>query len=345
LRYFPGQSAGIVLEMEELAMKESVLFVDDNNFTLEIVIGLLSGCDDFHLLTAGSAVEALQIIRREEIAVVVSDNIMPDISGLEFLSSLKDISPDTVKILMSAYADLASALAAINRSEVFRYVLKPWKDEDMVTTVRDALNRYRLTQAMHRDDEDVLRSLAQTIELKDHSTKGHCDRVAVYALLIAERYGLSRVMLREIKYGSWLHDCGKIGISELILNGPERLSDEQFETMKQHSYWGADVAAKANLSQMTRNIIHYHHERYNGTGYPSGLKAEEIPIEARMVSVADVFDALTSERSYRPGFSRDETVKMISAMSGEALDPQFVEIFLDILREREDFPLCTAADA
>ena len=333
------------MEKKGLAMKESVLFVDDNNFTLEVVKGLLRTCDDFHLLTANSAVEALQIIRREEIAVVVSDNIMPVMSGLEFLASLKNISPDTVKILMSAYADLASALAAINRSEVYRYVLKPWKDDDLVTTVRDALSRYRLTQAMHREDEDVLRSLAQTIELKDHSTKGHCDRVAVYALLIAERLDLSRGMLREIKYGSWLHDCGKIGVSEQILNGPGRLSDEQFETVKQHSLWGEDVAAKANLSQMTRNIIHYHHERYDGAGYPCGLKAEEIPLEARIVSIADVFDALTSERSYRQGYSRDETLEMIAAMSGEALDPQLVQIFLEIVNERDDFPLCTAANA
>lgn len=326
-------------------MKESVLFVDDNNFTLEIVKGLLGNCDDFHLLTAGSAVEALKIISKEEIAVVVSDNIMPVITGLDFLSSLKKISPDTVKVLMSGYADLASALSAINRSEVYRYILKPWKDEELMSTVRDALNRYHLTQAMHRDDENVLRSLAQTIELKDPLTRGHCDRVAVYAMLIAERFGLPRTIVREIKYGSWLHDCGKIGVPELILNDPGELSDDQYETMKQHSYWGADVAAKANLSQMARNIIHFHHERYDGTGYPSGLKGEEIPLEARIVSVADVFDALTSDRPYRKSFSLDETIANISAMSGESLDPQFVKIFLDILRERDDFPLSTAADA
>ena len=325
-------------------MKESVLFVDDNELTLEFIKELYSNCDDFHLLTAESAVEALQIIRGEEIAVVVSDNVMPVISGLDFLSSLKRISPDTVKILMSAYADLAIALAAINRSEVYRFILKPWKNEELIATVRDALKRYHLTLEMHRDNEDVLRSLAQTIELKDPLTKGHCDRVAVYAILIAERCGLSRIMQREIKYGSWLHDCGKIGVPELILNGPGGLSADQYETMKQHSHWGADVAAKANLSQMARNIIHYHHERYDGTGYPCGLKGEKIPQEARIVSVADVFDALTSERPYRHRFSRDETIKKMSAMSGESLDPKFVEIFLDILREREDLPLSTDAD-
>lgn len=326
-------------------MKESVLFVDDNRLTLETIKGLLGDCDDFRLLTAGSAVEALKIISKEEIAVVVSDNIMPVITGLDFLSSLKKISPDTVKVLMSGYADLASALAAINRSEVYRYILKPWKDYELIATVRDALSRYRLTQAMNRDDEDVLLSLAQTIELKDPLTRGHCDRVAVYATLIAERFGLPRPVVREIKYGSWLHDCGKIGVPELILNDPGDLSNDQYETMKQHSYWGADVAAKANLSEMARNIIHFHHERYDGTGYPSGLKGEEIPLEARIVSVADVFDALTSDRPYRKSFSLDETIANISAMSGESLDPQFVEIFLDILRERDDFPLSTAADA
>jgi len=321
-------------------MKETVLFVDDDNFTLEVIKGQLSECDDFRILTALSAAEALQIIRKEEIAVVVSDNIMPAMSGLEFLAGLKNISPDTVKILMSAYADLASALAAINCSEVYRYLLKPLKENDLITTVRDGLNRYRLIQALRRDEEDVLCSLAQTIELKDHSTKGHCDRVAVYALCIADRLGLPREVQREIKYGSWLHDCGKIGVSENILNGPGRLSDEQFETVKQHSLWGAEVAAKANLSRTARNIIHYHHERYDGAGYPNGLKAEEIPLEARIVSVADVFDALTSERSYRQGYSCDETLKIISEMSGEALDPKLVEIFLDIVRERDDIPLC-----
>lgn len=342
----PGQSRATAFEWsnpwrheDETSMKDAVLFVDDTRLTLELIRGLLGGCDDFLLLTAESAEEALEIIRQREIAVVVSDNVMPVMSGVEFLASLTTISPDTVKILMSAYADLSSALSAINRSEVYRYILKPWNDDELIATVQDGLKRYRLAMSMRRDDEDVLRSLAQTIELKDPSTKGHCDRVAVYAQFIAEKLGLPRGMQREIKYGSWLHDCGKIGISEMILNGPGKLSDDQFETMKQHSGWGADIAAKANLSPITRNIIHYHHERFDGNGYPQGLKADAIPLEARIVSVADVFDALTSERSYRQGFSRDDTLQMIAAMSGDALDPQLVDIFLDIVRERDDLPL------
>jgi response regulator RpfG family c-di-GMP phosphodiesterase len=307
-------------------LQETVLFVDDNNFTLQVLKDLFAGAP-FRVLTAESAAAATEIIRREEIAVVVSDNIMPTTNGLEFLSSLKTLSPTTVKVLMSAYADLDSALAAINRSEVFRYVLKPWQDEDIKATIAAAMNRYRLNQAMRREDEGVMRSLAQTIELKDSSTSGHCDRVAIYAGLLAEALELPNDFQREIKYGSWLHDCGKIGIAEEILNGAGSLSDDEFEKMKQHSLWGAEVAAKANLSTITRNIILYHHEHFDGSGYPAGLAGEAIPLEARLVAVADVFDALVTDRPYRDRYDYPESMEILASMSGTNLDPALVNLF------------------
>ena len=306
--------------------QETILFVDDNNFTLQVLKDLFAG-SSFRVLTAGSAADALDIIRREEIAVVVSDNIMPTTNGLEFLSSLKTHSPATVKVLMSAYADLDSALAAINRSEVFRYVLKPWQDDDIKATIAAALKRYRVNQAMRREDEGVMRSLAQTIELKDSSTSGHCDRVAIYAGLLAEALELPKHFQREIKYGSWLHDCGKIGIAEEILNGTGSLSADEFEKMKQHSLWGAEVAAKANLSTVTRNIILYHHERFDGSGYPAGLAGEAIPLEARLVAVADVFDALVTDRPYRSRYDYSASMEILSSMSGTNLDPALVKLF------------------
>jgi len=318
-------------------MRPNVLFVDDNKLTLTVIRDLFKD-EEIVLYTAESGEEALCVIRQRDIAVLVSDNVMPGMSGVELLSSLKTISPDTVKILMSAYADLSSALAAINRSEVFRYVLKPWQDEEMLNAVREGIRRHRLLLDMHKEDEDILRSLAQTIELKDPSTKGHCDRVAVYALMIAEGLGLTRDMQREIKYGSWLHDCGKIGVSEVILNGPRGLSDEEFATIKQHSAWGADVAAKANLSLAARNIIRYHHERYDGSGYPEGLRGEVIPLEARIVAVADVFDALTTDRPYRNGFTPDETCAMLERMRGIELDPRIVDVFLAHVRSLDVLP-------
>ncbi|WP_239027593.1 HD-GYP domain-containing protein [Geomonas diazotrophica] len=313
-------------------MAAEVLFVDDNKLILQASVDLFRS-QGIDLLTASNAAEALELFRHHEIAVVVSDNRMPGMSGLDFLTELRRLSPDTVKVLISSYVDLATALAAINNSEVFRYLLKPWKEQEILDVVQEGLRRYRTVQVMRREDEAVLRSLAQTIELKDPSTKGHCDRVAVYALLIADAMGLSKESLRQIKYGSWLHDCGKIGVSELILNGSGRLNEDEFETMKLHTDWGADLAEKARLSEVAKNIIRHHHEKYDGTGYPLGLKGEAIPLEARIVSVADVYDALTMDRSYRRRYPYAEAREMVRSMSGEALDPGIVAVFLKVVPE------------
>jgi len=313
-------------------MGGEILFVDDNRLILEMAKDLFAG-RGITILTASNAAEALDFFHDRDIAVVVSDNHMPGMSGLEFLTSLKEVSPETVKVLMSAYADLATALAAINSSEVFRYLLKPWKEEEVVEVVEEGMRRYELMNTVRREDENVLRSLAQTIELKDPSTRGHCDRVAIYALRIAEVMRLPKEVQRQIKYGSWLHDCGKIGISEFILNGERTLTDEEFETMKMHTFWGADVAAKADLSQVARNIIHYHHEKYNGTGYPAGLSGTDIPLEARIVSVADVYDALTMDRPYRKGYPVREAREIVRKQGGSDLDPEVVEIFLAVVEQ------------
>lgn len=316
-------------------MSESVLFVDDSKATINSVSELFSG-EDVVIHSASSAEEALQLVRKNEIAVVVSDNIMPGMRGIHFLSLVKKISPDTVKILMSAFADLSSALEAINTSEVFRFLMKPFKDEELLQAVNEGLRRYRTKMSMRKEDENVLLSLAQTIELKDPSTRGHCDRVGEYATRIAQLLNLPRNLQREIKYGGWLHDCGKIGIAESILNGPRALTREEYAHVRQHAEWGADVAARANLSCTVRNIVRHHHERYDGQGYPDMLHADTIPIEARIVAVADVYDALISDRPYRKGFEREEAYRILEEMRGAELDPAIVDSFLTCMRGPDD---------
>lgn len=312
-------------------MPEQVLFVDDSKLTIKMIRSLFDDADVI-LHSATSAEEALKLVRQHEIAVVVSDNIMPGMSGVNFLTLLKNISPDTVKILMSGFADLSSALEAINNSEVFRFVVKPFKNEELVFAVNEGLRRYRQKMEMRKEDEDILLSLAQTIELKDPSTRGHCDRVGGHAVKVAESLGMPRNLQREIKYGSWLHDCGKIGIAENILNGPRALTSAEFDQIKLHSEWGEDVAVRANLSQTVRNIVRHHHERYDGSGYPDGLKGEAIPLEARIVAIADVYDALITDRPYRKGLDPDETLRLLLDMRGAELDPALVDLFVICLR-------------
>ncbi|MFH0785281.1 MAG: HD domain-containing phosphohydrolase [Pseudomonadota bacterium] len=308
-------------------MPEKILIVDDDQAMLEFTKYVLKdiGCP---VIIMNDPVAALEYLSSEEIAVLVSDNNMPVMRGLELIEKANIVASETVKIIMSAYTDLAVALCAINQCQVFKIVTKPWQQEAMFETVTDALHRYRTLQTIRRENEDVLRSLAQTIELKDHYTKGHCDRVATFSVQIARALGLSIDMQREIKYGSWLHDCGKIGVPEQILNANRKLTSDEYELIKNHPSWGADVAKKANLSAIVSNVILCHHERFDGTGYPRGISGMNIPIEARIVSVADVFDALSSDRPYREGLSPEESMRIVVSMKGKELDPALVELFI-----------------
>ncbi|MEK7365939.1 MAG: HD domain-containing phosphohydrolase, partial [Candidatus Deferrimicrobiota bacterium] len=282
-------------------MDDAVLLVDDEANILNALARLFLD-RDVRVLRAGNGEEALGIVRREPVAVVVSDNLMPGMRGVELLSRVRDQSPDTARVLLTGYADLSTAIEAINRGEVFRFHVKPWVDEEIVRTVEEGVRRYQLVRSLRDGDEATLRSIAQTIELKDPYTRGHCDRVAAFALKIAEALGLPEGTRRAIKHGSWLHDCGKIGVPEAILNCPGKLSAADFEVVKKHPGWGAEVGRQANLPEEVINIILYHHERFDGRGYPTGAKGTEIPLEARIVAVADVFDAMSTDRPYAKGY-------------------------------------------
>jgi len=311
---------------------DTVLFVDDEQNILNAVKRLFMS-DTIDVLTASTALEGMELMKRNTVAVIVSDNMMPGMNGIAFLEWTKTVSPDSVRILMTGYADLHSAIESINRGEVFRFVTKPWNDAELSQIVLDSIDRYKIVSSIKSADEAKLLSLAQTIELKDPYTKGHCERVATYALMLADGMDLSDVMKKNIKYGSWLHDCGKIGVPEIILNKPSELDDEQFATMKKHSRWGADVAKTAQLPEPVVNIALYHHERFNGEGYPLGLKGINIPLEARVVAIADAFDAMTSDRPYRKKLSKEEAIAVITKSKSSSFDPALVDIFVSVITD------------
>jgi putative two-component system response regulator len=297
------------------------------------------------LLSAASGAEALKLFADNTISVIVTDNKMPGMPGTELLSRVRTISPDTVRILMTAHADLDTAIEAINMGEVYRFIVKPWDNDRFVKTVLEAGDRFEVVRSLKRADEATLRSLAQTIELKDPYTRGHCDRVAAYALLIAPALSVGEEMMLLIKHGSWLHDCGKIGVPEAILNKHGRLSDSEIVIMKKHPIWGAEVGNQAMLHPKILNIIRFHHERYDGSGYPTGIAGDAIPLEARIVAVADVFDALTTDRPYREGLSREQAWEVMRSMKGKELDPDLVDIFMMEFEKKRKRAAATATTA
>lgn len=311
---------------------KTVLFVDDEKSIRNSIERMYLERDDIRCLFAASGAEALEILERENVWVVVSDHQMPGMRGIELLSKVKTLRPDTLRIMMTAYADLKTAIDAINKSEAYRFITKPWKNQELMDVVDEALVRYQLIRSLECQDETVYLSIAQTVELKDPYTKGHCDRVARYAVKLALAAGLSGHILIDIKHGGWLHDCGKIGVPEGVLNFPGRLTEDNMETVRQHPRWGSEVARQARMSDAVINCILYHHERYDGSGYPSGLKGEQIPIEARIVAIADVFDALFSERPYRKAHELDHAIEIMQEMAQAHFDPQLIQLFLPIAR-------------
>ena len=307
-------------------MSGSVLFVDDEEYVLNSIERLFSDLN-FNILKAANADEALKIFNREEIAVIVSDHFMPGMKGVELLSKVKELSPDTLKILMTAHSNLGVAVNAINDGEAFRFILKPWDNNSLINTITEAVKRYHVIQSLKKIGESTFLSLSQTIELKDPYTKGHSEKVSKYALMIANELDLPDDLIKSIRHGSWLHDCGKIGVPEKILNKQGTLNETEFDIIKKHPRWGADIVKQADLSESIINIVLYHHERYDGLGYPSGIKGSDIPLEAGIVAVADIYDALTSSRSYRDKYSEEKAIKVMLIMRGNVLDPYLVDTF------------------
>jgi response regulator RpfG family c-di-GMP phosphodiesterase len=313
-------------------MDERILFVDDEEFILSLAERIFAD-QGIEILTANNPFDALAKVQMHEIAALVSDNMMPEMTGIELISRVKVISPDTVNILMTGYASLQTAIDAINKAEAFRFVIKPWDNFALLEMVEDALKRYRLKKSIRMGDEANMLSLIHALELKDPYTRGHSERVADYALRIARSMKIPEDKMSAIKYGSWLHDCGKIGISESILLGEGPLDEAEMHIIRNHPLWGADVVKDARLSDITVNIILLHHERYDGKGYPFGAKGMNIPLEARIVAVADVYDALTTKRSYRGAYKVGDALAILSSMKENVLDPEIVDAFVAVIRE------------
>jgi putative two-component system response regulator len=329
-----GNNEGCILVLDQkVKMSEKILIIDDEIGVLQAIKRIF--CDlGFEVIVSSNPIEAFSIINKQDIAVVIADYKMPEMSGIELLSKLKTMAPDIKRILITGYGDLQTAIKATNECEVFRFITKPWNDKQLIESVTDAINEYRIVKSMRHSDESMLLSLAQTVELKDPYTRGHCDRVADVALSIAEHLGLSPEEKKSIMHGSWLHDCGKIGVPESILNKEGPLSPEEMDIIKKHPIWGAHVAELAMCSDTVINIINYHHERYDGLGYPEGKRGKDIPLEARIVATADIFDALASDRPYRKAFTVDKTLTILEGMRNKELDPELLDIFLSTINHK-----------
>ncbi len=193
-----------------------------------------------------------------------------------------------------------------------------------------AVENSQLVRRIEKNYFSTVEALAAAIEAKDPYTRGHSKRVTQFAIALAERFGVSDAEIGNLRYGATLHDVGKIGVSGKILNKPGRLTDKEFEAIKQHPVIGEHIIERVDFLQGARPIVRSHHERFDGKGYPDGLKDEEIPFPARIVGIVDFFDALTSDRPYRKAYSFEQVTLMIRESLGKEFDPLVAKEFLEM---------------
>jgi putative nucleotidyltransferase with HDIG domain len=202
--------------------------------------------------------------------------------------------------------------------------------------VAASLDNARLYQALKDQNRQTIEALAEAIEARDAHTYGHSRQVTRYAVRLAQELGLEPERLELIDYGGLLHDVGKIGIRDYILLKPDRLDEDEFEVMKSHPRIGVKIIERVRGLRPTLPIIEAHHERYDGKGYPLGLKGEEIPLEARILSIADAFEAMTADRAYRPAMATEQALSILWEGRGAAWDPELVTMFVELLRREEE---------
>jgi len=318
------------------------LIVDDEPRLRQVMVHLMRS-DGFQCVEAGNGVEALEQLKIYPAILVLSDLRMPKMDGFALLREIRSLYPDVAVVMITAVADVEIAVncLAIGAAD---YVIKPYQLEDVRARVAQALEKRKMVLELRAYREGLeervavqarrleelflasVQSLAEALEVKDPYTRGHSVRVSDYSVIIARELGLDEEMLRQVELGGHVHDIGKIGVREEVLNKPGKLTDAEYEHIMSHPVVGWRILAPL-LSEMPAalNIVRSHHERYDGRGMPDRLVGSQIPLEARIVAAADAFDAMTSDRPYRPeGLSVSEAVREIVRCSGSQFDPSVV---------------------
>jgi response regulator RpfG family c-di-GMP phosphodiesterase len=334
--------------------------VDDEPRLRRVLVRLLE-TDGFSCREAGSGVEALQLLDAQPATLLISDLRMPEMDGVTLLREVMKRWPDTAVIMVTAVAEVESAVACLQQGAL-DYVAKPFHLDEVRARVTQALDKRRLilenreyhqhlevrvrAQA-HRIEElflEGVHALVQALEAKDAYTRGHSERVATYAVGIGRALGSDDAMVDTLALGSELHDIGKIGVSEAVLLKPSKLTDEEYRHIMSHTVIGARILGPLlRDAPQALEIVRSHHERMDGRGLPDGLAGDAIPFVARVVSVADAFDAMTSARPYRPSLAVERALAELDACAGKQFDPAVVEAFHRAFPEAAALPLRTPA--
>lgn len=308
--------------------RPQLLVVDDEPANLQVLRHILQ--EDYRLLFAKDGAKALELAAREKPELILLDVMMPGMTGYQVCAQLK-ATPATSAIpviFVTALADVEDEAQGFAVGAV-DYITKPVSPAIVKARVRTHLSLVRVEE-LRETRLQIVQRLGLAAEYKDNETGLHVIRMSHYSRVLALAAGFSEAQAEELLNAAPMHDVGKIGIPDAVLRKPGKLDGEEWEVMKQHAQIGADIIGEhpSGLLRMAREIALNHHEKWDGSGYPRGIGGAEIPVEARIIAIADVFDALTSERPYKKAWPVEEAVQLLREQSGRHFDPELVELFL-----------------
>lgn len=337
--------------LERNTLRRCITLVDDEPMALDV---LMRAAQSFHFdcQVARSAEEALDVFARRPTPVVVTDLCMPGAGGVWLVQELRRRWPQTAIIVVTVGAEEESLLQCMSAG-VQHYFLKPVHIDEFhhalqATWYSQIMRRESQRQQQHLESivckqnhrlrhtfTSAVTSLARSLEARDAYTSGHSLRVRKYALLLANEVGLDSHSQKRLSLAAKLHDIGKIGLAEGILNKPAKLTEEEFNLVKEHPVVGERILRPIIRNRVVLSAIRSHHERFDGAGYPDRLKGEEIPFLARIIAIADCYDALTSSRAYRNAMTQGDALALLNDNVGSQFDPQLVPPFIRMVQRKK----------
>ncbi|MFC1996608.1 HD domain-containing phosphohydrolase [Chloroflexota bacterium] len=308
----------------------------EDDFHIQQHLSQILQIENYTIHQAPDGYEALQLLDHFKPDLIISDITMPHMDGIQFYKQLRDNqSWVTIPFIFLAGQDSLDKIRKGQELGVEDYLLKPVDADDLIRTIHGKLLRAAELEVAHIGQAylETVTVLANAIEGRDYYTRGHVDRVTTYAHSIAEELRWPPDHIRTLELGARLHDIGKVRVPDNILNKPGPLNDEEWAIMKEHPSVGSKILRGISHLQQAMPYILYHHERWDGSGYPEGLKGREIPIEARLLAIVDAFDAITTKRPYHPGKSYQEVIEILKSESGKHFDPDLVPIFIRLVEK------------
>lgn len=320
-------------------MNYKILIVDDEPANLRILERLFRR--EHTVISASSGEEALELLSLHDVALIVSDQRMPAMTGIDFLKKAAEMRPQAVRIILTGYSDANALVEAINSGIVYKYVGKPWVNEDLMQTVQRALQHYETIKNQHqlKSEHERLkarmkttlagfaRAISEMLDLKDPHAHGHSRRVRNYAEAVGAHLKLDAEEIEQLALAAFLHEAAHIGIPNYILSKESALSDEEQWIVKQNLERGLKLVESVPDFEDIASVLRYQHENWDGSGYPNGLGGEQIPLHSRIIAVAAAYDEMTFPRSMRAGLAREEAIERLRSNAGTKFDPSIVETF------------------